>query len=280
MLDPFFLEGHQGRLFCSVHRPRRDDFPSRAVLCVPPFAEEMNKSRRMLSLLGQGLAAQGVACLLPDVYGTGDSEGDFADASWDLWLDDLQRCVQWLTQQGVTDLTVLGLRSGALLAMQLQLDCVLKPKRIVLWQPVAKGKLLLTQFLRIRLASGLTATAKDSSNKETTGTLRERFAQGMSVEVAGYEISAPLAVAMDGIALSDFMPLDEVAVHWLEVVAEGGDIAPVGKKIIESWQQQGAEVLTQSVGGESFWMTQEIAEAPELITETVSLVLEGALSHE
>jgi pimeloyl-ACP methyl ester carboxylesterase len=45
---------------------------------VHPFAEEMNKSRRMAALQSRALAAQGYAVLQIDLFGCGDSGGDFA----------------------------------------------------------------------------------------------------------------------------------------------------------------------------------------------------------
>jgi hypothetical protein len=47
---------------------------------VPPFAEEMNKSRRMIAEVGRRLEGSGVGMLLVDLFGTGDSEGEFAQA--------------------------------------------------------------------------------------------------------------------------------------------------------------------------------------------------------
>ena len=47
-----------------------------ALVCVQPFAEEANLSRRVLVAQARRLAARGVAVLVPDVYGTGDSAGE------------------------------------------------------------------------------------------------------------------------------------------------------------------------------------------------------------
>src|SRR5688500_5815022 len=60
------------------------------VLLLPPFAEEMNKSRRMCALLARGLAADGWRVVRIDLLGCGDSAGSLRDASWEQWCDDLR----------------------------------------------------------------------------------------------------------------------------------------------------------------------------------------------
>jgi hypothetical protein len=55
---PFFLDTPDGQRFCLFHPPGA---PCRgAVVYVHPFAEEMNRSRRMAALQARALAAQGV----------------------------------------------------------------------------------------------------------------------------------------------------------------------------------------------------------------------------
>ncbi len=56
---------------------------------LPPFAEEMNKCRRMMALTAYALQAAGLDVLFVDLFGTGDSGGDFADGSLEVWRSDL-----------------------------------------------------------------------------------------------------------------------------------------------------------------------------------------------
>ena len=91
---PFFLQRGSRQLFCLHYAPAG---ASRgAVVHVPAFAEEMNKSRRMASLQARALAAQGWHVLQLDLLGTGDSEGDFGDATWADWMDDVAEARRWL----------------------------------------------------------------------------------------------------------------------------------------------------------------------------------------
>ena len=85
---PFFLDIHTrelGRRFAVYHAPAVDQMRGQIVY-LHPFAEEMNKSRRMAALQSRALASAGFAVRQLDLLGSGDSEGDFGDASWDLWV--------------------------------------------------------------------------------------------------------------------------------------------------------------------------------------------------
>ena len=77
------------------------------VLLLPPFAEEMNKSRRMCALLARGLAADGWRVVRIDLFGCGDSAGSLRDASWEQWCDDL-RTELHRHLSGVADALALG----------------------------------------------------------------------------------------------------------------------------------------------------------------------------
>ena len=83
-----FVDGAQGRILLVCHWPA--SAATRAVIVLPPLAEEMNKARRLLWAVGQALAAHGIMTVIPDLYGTGDSEGDFADAAWDGWVNHIR----------------------------------------------------------------------------------------------------------------------------------------------------------------------------------------------
>ena len=121
--DPLFLQvepGPCGRRFALHHRPAGP--PRGLVVYVHPFAEEMNKSRRMAALQSRALAEAGFAVLQVDLMGCGDSDGELLDASWAQWVGDVVFACGWLRQQyphsgtDTVPLWLWGLRAGALLA--------------------------------------------------------------------------------------------------------------------------------------------------------------------
>lgn len=263
-MHPGFRSGHRGALFEVLFLPR-DRQPRGVILHAPPFAEELNKSRRMISQQARFLAAEGWAVLVPDCYGCGDSGGDFADARWQVWIDDLADGLSAVVGRYPGPVTLWGLRTGCLLVGELARRLSYPLQGVILWQPVVNGQQFLTQFLRLRMASGMI-----SGTGETTRELRERLEQGESLEVAGYTLHPQLAAELDRARLQPSAD----SVLWLEVTGSGAEeeratsLSPASQRVVDGWRAKGVQVAVHALPGEPFWATQEIGEAPALIEET------------
>lgn len=261
--EPFFLPAARGERFCIFHPAAGT--PRGAVLYLHPFAEEMNKSRRMAALQSRMLAAHGLAVLQIDLFGCGDSSGEFGEASWEIWLQDVALGARWLRQHAHEAVTYWGLRLGALLAFDAARQRGPAPDTFVLWQPVLNGEALLTQFLRLRLASEMLTEGRSTSGVQQ---LRASLAAGAVVEIAGYDLTQRLAAAMDGLKLADMEPADKV-VHWFEVVPEAGrTLPPAAQRVVDEWTRSGVQFDVQCVAGQPFWSSVEITECPALIAAT------------
>lgn len=267
-MEGFFLAGGAGALFAVYHPPAAGTANRGGVLCIPPFAEEANKSRRMIALQARRLAAAGFGVLIPDLYGTGDSAGDFGEARWEIWRSDVMRCAAWLRQRGHESLMLWGARLGALLAAELTAETA--ASRLLFWQPVTSGPRFLQQFLRLRLTAD-----RLKGGDETLGRLQEALAAGQSLEVAGYELHPQLAAALERVELTP--PPPGVPVDWLELTrAARGSLTPASQRIVDAWRSAGVAVHVRSVVGESFWATQEIAEVPALLDATLTALRDVA----
>ena len=267
--NALYLPLPQGRLFCLLHRPDARADIARSIVYVHPFAEEMNKARRMAAMQARALAVAGWTVLQPDLYGCGDSEGDFGDASWDRWLEDVHAAVAWLRAGTGAAPALWGLRSGALLAVQ-AMRAVDPAPDLLLWQPVTSGTRHLQQFLRMSVAGQLADV--DASARIGTRQLRERLVRGEHVDVGGYDTAPALALGLEAAELAP-LPL-RTRVAWLEVAAgivpgAGAELAPASRPQVEAWLAAGHQVDTRVVAGLPFWQTQEIAECPALIEATL-----------
>ena len=261
---PFFLPVGQGQRFCILDAPREGGVRG-TVLFVHPFAEEMNKSRRMVSLQSERLAAAGYAVLRIDLLGCGDSSGDFGDASWDAWREDILAAITWLQANYSGALALWGLRAGCLLAASVAVDLEKRPN-FIFWQPVLSGKPHWTQFTRLKTAGAL------GNSKETLDRLKQQLAAGENVEIAGYSIAASLA---EGLAGADLLPIEHTTgkFAWFEISSRpDATVAPASRSRIEQWQQCGWAGEAAVVSGPPFWQTTEIETAPALIEATLSAV--------
>ncbi|MDX1657110.1 MAG: hydrolase 2, exosortase A system-associated [Candidatus Competibacteraceae bacterium] len=259
-MEPLFLPGGRDRLFALYYAPRRADNRG-TVLFVQPFAEELNKARAMVAGQARLLAEQGYGVLVPDLYGCGDSPGQFHQARWEIWREDLLACLDWLKSRAPGPPILWGLRLGALLALEV---ARLRPAaRLLLWQPVSDGRSLLNQFLRLR-----TATAALAGRRERVEQLRHCLLQGQSLEVAGYRLHPELALALDRLQLPK---PPAVPVDWLEL-APSGEIPPARRSLIEGWPTAQGPVTVHSLPGVPFWSTQEITRAPAWLEATGAIL--------
>ena len=263
--DPIYLSLRRGRLFCIRYTP-----PAQArgsVLFVHAFAEEMNKSRRMVALQSRALAQSGWNVLLPDLYGCGDSDGDFSQAAWSAWRDDVRDAAEWWRVESGHAPVFWGMRAGCLLACEAARD--VEAARLLFWQPQVSGAQALQQFLRLRVAQQ--ALASSQPGRVTTKDLREALVRGESLDVAGYTLSPDVALGLDAARLE--LPPSATRVAWLELASES-DNGPTAtaRAQVEAWRSAGVDASVTTVQGPAFWQSQEIAESEALANATVSAV--------
>ncbi|KAB8057803.1 hydrolase 2, exosortase A system-associated, partial [Janthinobacterium violaceinigrum] len=158
-LLPFFLPASGGQRYCLLHLPPPGRSARGGIVYVHPFAEELNKSRHVAAAQARAFAALGYSVLQIDLFGCGDSSGDFHEARWDIWHNDLHLACAWLAQRVDGPLTVWGLRLGALLALDFASRAQLPLARLLLWEPELDGRRSIDRFLRLRLAAGMLAGA-------------------------------------------------------------------------------------------------------------------------
>lgn len=265
--EPFFLKADGGQRFCLYHPPAG---PARgALLYVHPFAEELNRSRRMAALQARAFAAAGHAVLQIDLAGCGDSSGDFGDARWERWQADLALAAAWLREKTDAPLRLWGLRLGALLALDYARTAAHPVAGMLLWQPVLKGSTYLTQFLRLRLAGALLA---DGDAGGGTAQLRAALLAGEALEIAGYDLDPHLARALDALdPLDAFRPA--CPVDWIEAVTQAGaEPSPGAARAAAAWCDAAVDLRLHPVHSAPFWTTTEITEnAAWLETGTAAL---------
>jgi len=265
-VDVHFLPFRDGARFCIVHSPDHERPTLGAAVYVHPFAEEMNKSRRMAALQARALAGAGWIVLQIDLFACGDSEGRFDEATWSQWIDDVSDASIWLyTQSGLLPM-LWGLRSGCLIAAEAARRMDPSPN-LLFWQPVLSGRQLLRQFLRLKLSSQV--LLGDSGNRVRIDDLRQQILNGQVAEIGGYALSPGIALGMDASEL--LPPAAPVRAAWFEVVASP-ELSPAATERIRIWQAAGVQVDSRVIAGPPFWQTQEITECPELIEATVDAV--------
>ena len=254
-----------GQRFCMYHPPvgKATAVVSGAMVYLHPFAEEMNKSRRMAALQSRALASAGYAVLQIDLHGCGDSSGEFADASWANWLADVATAARWLRTRHAAPLWLWGLRSGCLVAAEAA-PLLGEPCHFLFWQPAVAGKTQLQQFLRLKMA----AEMLDGKATGVTDALRAQLQAGHAVNIAGYTLGPALALGLSQAQLQP--PAAASRSIWLETSTRAeATLLPATQTAVSAWRKAGHEIDAAAVTGPAFWQTQEIEDAPALITATL-----------
>ena len=263
-LLPFFRPASGGQRYCLLHLPPPGQAARGGIVYVHPFAEELNKSRHVAAAQARAFAAAGYSVLQIDRYGCGDSSGDFGDARWPIWHNDLHLACAWLAQRVDGPLTLWGLRLGALLALDFASRPPLPLARLLLWQPELDGRRVIDRFLRLRLATGMLA----GGTREAPGQARAALAQGEPVEVAGYLLAPALAHAIDRVSASTLPP--SVPVYWLDHQGAEQAATPL-PPLARQWRDLGAAVHVASFGDGPFWHSGELLACPQLLDATRAL---------
>ena len=288
-IEAFMLPAGAGRdehLMALWHAPAAGAETRGVVLYVHPFAEEMNKTRRMAALQARALAAAGYGVLQIDLKGCGDSSGEFGDASWSDWVADVHTAVRWLRTKSAAPLTLWGLRAGCLvladaaaqMPADLHADLPTEPCNFVFWQPTPLGAPVLRQFLRTAAA----AAFLDGGGKGVVDSLRKRLAAGQAIEVGGYRVHPALAAGLEKARLPVPARLNRLV--WLEVSAVAGlasshpPLTPASVSASAPWRQAAASFEVRLITGPPFWQTTEIETAPALIAATLAAMQPSGFS--
>lgn len=250
-----FLPGSAGNLFAMYYPPAENEVDLGDVLYVHPFAGEMPASRNVIAALARTLAGTGLGVLTVDLYGCGDSSGDFSDARWEIWRDDLTAAVEWLRAQGRDRLSLWGLRLGALLAMDFAVRSQETYEKIILWQPVVTGRDMLTQFFRMNLDEADRGFSPgELTNPEARNSSRGQ-AGNQNVDIAGYELSWDLIHSIDKLEIAPLGKAVSGSIQWIEFGEKtGGPLHTDSLRVIQEWKQQGVRVTTHKSASAPFWL--------------------------
>jgi alpha/beta superfamily hydrolase len=189
-VNPFFFGTKERRLF-GAYDPSRGAGRRGAVICYP-WAREYLLAHPTNRHLARLLSGAGLHVLRFDYTGTGDSAGDFADASQEQWLADVETAVEELKETGqVSGVGLIGMRYGAALAAGIaarrrDID------RLVLWDPVFDGRAYLREL-------GVAEPVGAGAALDVKGAvLTERLQQGMeTVTLPGFGAGLPRTLIVD-----------------------------------------------------------------------------------
>lgn len=240
---------------------------ARCLICNPLF-EERKTAQRALTNLARKMAGRGLAALLFDYRGCGDSGGEFAEFAVADWLADLRTATRQLASLAPGCETVYcGLRFGATLAM---LAAAANPevKTCCLWAPVVSGKQYLFEELRRKIMKEMLTFG---ANRSTRDELVARLQAGETVDLDGYALAPRLfhdLCAVDLASGPEWHPETRFAI-W--------EIGPGARLSRELKNLAGrlARCAAKDVRMQAFWNQVGLVDCTDLIDATVQWLTEG-----
>lgn len=128
-------------LFGIHHPPRSREARGTGVVLCHPIGQEYLRAHRAFTQLSNLLSREGFHVFRFDYFGTGDSAGDIREATVARWQTDVSAAIQELVaKSGTPEVSLVGLRFGAALAISAALRDSRVVRDIVLWDPVVSGK--------------------------------------------------------------------------------------------------------------------------------------------
>lgn len=111
---------------------------TKAVLLCPPLGQDMVRCHRLYRLLAQALAADGLAALRFDYYGSGDSAGNSVDVDWPNCIANTVAAADKLRAlSGCGRVVAFGARLGGSIALSAAAGA--RFGGLVMWDPVLDG---------------------------------------------------------------------------------------------------------------------------------------------
>ncbi len=264
MIQPLFIESGAERLFCIHREPAADVSVRGSVLMLPAFAEEMNRTRSFVSRISFKLSEAGFHVLQPDLSGTGDSTGEFHDADWSRWIEELRLSSSWLLDKA-GPIHLISLRAGALFLSDLLTAEPDRFARICLVEPFVSGADSVREFLQLRVARSIF-----EGTKESIAMLTEALANGASMEIAGYELSPGLYASLNEATIEDAGErVRQALILGCGRSAETRRNVAM-RELAQTWRAAGADAAYAFVATEPFW-SQEL---PGLPTDAIASVVD------
>ncbi len=262
----YLSSSHKLPFFLAHYSPETGN-SGKAVILVPPFAEELNRSKRMYVLCARQLAAAGMEVYCFDFVGTGDSYGEWGSFSWSDWQQNLADVYRHIKASGSDEISVITLRLGALIvsdaiaAGQLQFD------KCLFWDPVEDGEIYVRQLMRLKIAAAMSEDAQALTTKDVMADIENHG----FLEVGGYQITTDLldSIRQAKLAKNIDTLVSATQLHWM-VLKNTGQSSAVNypPSVPEALHNQ---VNMHTVQDTRFWMQQEVTIAPVLLDKTAEL---------
>jgi exosortase A-associated hydrolase 2 len=259
----FFIDTNWGKLFCALRHNDPSVKNRGKILFIHPFGDEMNKARKMVAIQSSELTKLGYSVMQVDLYGCGDSSGEFKDANWEIWVKNVRSAVNFLENLNSHKIFFWGLRLGALLVLDYITRQKQKSNKIILWQPTLIGLKYINQQLRMNTYD------KKSQPKSILKSSME-MEKGEYAKIGGYSINHELYNSIVKLNIENFVKPEKIKrIEWFEIspVLEN-QLTFASGTIVKLIEDKRIKINARTLNGPPFWATTEISVVEKLVKLT------------
>jgi exosortase A-associated hydrolase 2 len=247
--EAFFFGPAAQSMFGCLHLPRTA--PRAGIVICSPLLGELQRTYRLEVLLARRLAERGFAVQRFQYRGSGNSDGDFVDSTFDTMRADTEAAVDELRKRvPVNTVAFIGIRWGGLLAASCAASSAGSP--LALWEPVLDGGKYFRELLRWRLMRDL-KEGKTSGSSE--GDLEDELHRSGHVDVLGQRVTRALQLSAAGRRLETELGPIPRSVLLVEI-NRSQQLSPGYAALTEQWSSLGFEVEVVRVQDQVPWWFQ------------------------
>jgi alpha/beta superfamily hydrolase len=252
-----FIESEGEGVFAFLHQPLEESL-SGVIICPPLEAETIRHYRKEV-LLGRALAARGHAAVRFNYRGTGNSDGEGSEVTFDDMARDALTVADWLRERtGVERIAFLGTRWGALVAANAARR---GSAPLALWEPVVSAASYFRETLRWRLMHDI-KYLEPSADRPTTQGLIEQMREHGSVDVMGYPVHWSLYSSSSERTLQEEVGTDPRQILLVQLSLER-ELRAEYRRLLEAWTVSGLDVRSELITDEVAWRFQVVRWAAE-----------------
>ncbi len=251
-----------------LHRAATNSASWGLVIC-PPFGEERKSAARVMTLAARALGREGFHVLRFDYRGTGESDGEMADAGPRQWAEDIRgACRHLAVRTGADQIGLLGIRFGAALAAMASRESAPSPF-LAAWAPLWSGRSCLEEIRRHLAATRLVV---DGPRGEP---MSRCAACNKTLDIGGFSMSPGDCERFESAAVFEEDKVDVViALHLSGRAATAEENRSMCRRLTSrdgAWR-------AVAVAGRPFWVTASRYDPQPLVDSTVRALKECGVS--
>lgn len=246
---------------------------ARAVLLCNPYGQEAVRTHRMYRVLADRLVRAGHDVLRFDYFATGDSAGNDDEGELIRWSDDIARAHAELARRSSADqVTWVGVRLGATLAIRASASAPRPPDHLILWEPIVDGKDYLHQ-----LSQRFVQTLEVSYDVPDPA-WRKMLARGefnLDREGVGFEVGDRLHQQLAGLSPTSLPMPGAIRCDVIE-----RECRPEVRDMVQGWMRGGLRATESSVMHDFDWLAAEALSTALVPAQVIQVLSERITRHQ